>query len=77
MICNGGGAHTSSSLGCVNRLEAGCMLGKLFCALEKEMATHFSVLAWRIPGTGEPGGLPTLGSSLRSPAEGEGHEGKS
>ena len=28
-----------------------------FHALEKEMATHFSVLAWRIPGTGEPGGL--------------------
>ena len=31
-------------------------------ALEKEMATHSSVLAWRIPGTGEPGGLSTLGS---------------
>ena len=31
-------------------------------ALEKEMATHSSVLAWRIPGTGEPGGLPSLGS---------------
>ena len=29
-------------------------------ALEKEMATHSSVLAWRIPGTGEPGGLPSL-----------------
>ena len=29
-----------------------------FHALEKDMATHFSVLAWRIPGTGEPGGLP-------------------
>ena len=29
-----------------------------FRALEKEMATHSSVLAWRIPGTGEPGGLP-------------------
>ena len=29
-----------------------------FNALEKEMATHSSVLAWRIPGTGEPGGLP-------------------
>ena len=34
----------------------------LFHALEKEMATHSSVLAWRIPGTGEPGGLPSLGS---------------
>ena len=32
-----------------------------FHALEKEMATHFSVLAWRIPGTGEPGGLPSMG----------------
>ena len=32
-----------------------------FHALEKEMATHFSVLAWRIPGTGEPGGLPFWG----------------
>ena len=30
--------------------------------LEKEMATHSRVLAWRIPGTGEPGGLPSLGS---------------
>ena len=32
----------------------------LFHALEKEMATHSSVLAWRIPGTGEPGGLPSM-----------------
>ena len=30
-------------------------------ALEKEMATHSSVLAWRIPGTGEPGGLLSMG----------------
>ena len=30
-----------------------------FHALEKDMATHSSVLAWRIPGTGEPGGLPS------------------
>ena len=30
--------------------------------LEKEMATHSSVLAWRIPGTGEPGRLPSMGS---------------
>ena len=30
--------------------------------LEKEMATHSSALAWRIPGTGEPGGLPSMGS---------------
>ena len=33
-----------------------------FHALEKGMATHSSVLAWRIPGTGEPGGLPSMGS---------------
>ena len=33
-----------------------------FHALEKEMATHASVLAWRIPGTGELGGLPSMGS---------------
>ena len=33
-----------------------------FHELEKEMATHSSVLAWRIPGTGEPGGLPPVGS---------------
>ena len=33
-----------------------------FHALEKEMATHSSVLAWRIPGTGEPAGLPSVGS---------------
>ena len=33
-----------------------------FHALEKEMATHSSVLAWRIPGTGDPGGLPSMGS---------------
>ena len=35
-----------------------------FSALEKEMATHSSVLAWRIPETGEPGGLPSM-ESLR------------
>ena len=33
-----------------------------FHALEKEMATHSSVLAWRIPGTEEPVGLPSMGS---------------
>ena len=32
-----------------------------FHSLEKEMATHSNVLAWRIPGTGEPGGLPSMG----------------
>ena len=33
-----------------------------FHALEKEMATHSGVLIWRIPGMGEPGGLPSMGS---------------
>ena len=33
-----------------------------FHALEKEMAPHSSVLAWRIPGTGKPGRLPSMGS---------------
>ena len=32
-----------------------------FHALEKEVATHSSVLAWKIPGMGDPGGLPSLG----------------
>ena len=34
--------------------------------LEEEMATHSSVLAWRIPGTGEPGGLPVYGGHTES-----------
>ena len=37
-----------------------------FPSLEKEMATHSSVLSWRIPGTGEPGGLPSMGSQSRT-----------
>ena len=37
-------------------------LSKLMSIVEKEIATHSSVLAWRIPGTGEPGGLPSMGS---------------
>ena len=37
-----------------------------FPALEKEMATHSSVLTWRIPGTGEPGGLPSMRSHSRT-----------
>ena len=35
-------------------------------ALEKEMATDSSILAWRIPWTGEPGGLPSTGSQSRT-----------
>ena len=41
--------HDCSNLACMH-------------ALEKEMATHSSILAWRIPGTEEPGGLPSMGS---------------
>ena len=37
------------------------MINYNYLVLEKEMATHSSVLAWRIPGTGEPGGLPSMG----------------
>ena len=37
-----------------------------FHTLEKEMATHSSVFAWRIPGTGEPGGLPSTGSQSQT-----------
>ena len=33
-----------------------------FHALEREMAIHSSILAWRVPGMGEPGGLPSMGS---------------
>ena len=44
-----------------------------FHALEKEMATHSSVLAWRIPGTGEPGGL--VGCHLRGCTESDTTEG--
>ena len=37
-----------------------------FHALEKEMATHSSVVAWRIPGTGKPGGLLSMGSQSQT-----------
>ena len=40
-----------------------------FHALEKEMATHSSVLAWRIPGTGEPGGLPSMDKKVKRESE--------
>ena len=42
----------------MNMIITGC-IGSLL--LEKEMATHSTVLAWKIPGTGEPGGLPSMG----------------
>ena len=42
------------------------MLTFHFHTLEKEMATHSSVIAWKIPGTGEPGGLPSMESQSRT-----------
>ena len=41
-----------------------------FHALEREMATHSSILAWRITGTEEPGGLPSTGLCLENPRDG-------
>ena len=43
-------------------MDGGAWKAVHFHALEKEMATHSSVLAWRIPGMGKPGGLPSMGS---------------
>ena len=57
------------SLSCIgegngNPLQCSCLENPTFHfhALEKEMATHSSVLVWRIPRMGEPGGLPSMGS---------------
>ena len=47
---------------CVGYMVPGAVGDREGDALEKEMATHSSVLAWRISGTAEPGGLPSLGS---------------
>ena len=71
MTCLGGRAETLSIIPSLppGRLQS---MGSLesdtterlhfhFHALEKEMATHSSVLAWKIPGTGKPGGLPSMG----------------
>ena len=44
------------------RHDSGFTFTFLFHELEKEMATHSSVLAWRIPGMGEPSRLPSVGS---------------
>ena len=46
---------------CQDYILSTCLFN-LFADLEKEMATHSSVLAWRIPGTGEPDGLQSMGS---------------
>ena len=48
-------------LGMTEQLSTHCYF-KMTDSLEKEMATHSSILAWGIPGMGEPGGLPSMGS---------------
>ena len=57
--CQGNNNRITGGNGPITRSELDLLD---FHALEKEMATHSSVLAWRIPGTGEPGGLPSMGS---------------
>ena len=47
--------------GVKKKKSSGFSLGNDNISLEKEMATHSSILAWRILGTGEPGGLPSMG----------------
>ena len=60
----GGGAWKAAVHGVAkSRTRLSVFTFTLHChALEKDMATHSSVLAWRIPGTGEAGGLPSMGS---------------
>ena len=57
-----GGAWWAAVHGVVQESDTTERLHFHFHALEKEMATHSSVLAWRIPGMAEPGGLPSVGS---------------
>ena len=57
-----GGAWWAAVHGVARSRLSGFTFTFHFHALEKEVATYSSVLAWRIPGTGEPGGLPFMGS---------------
>ena len=60
---SGEGNGTPLQYSCLeNPMDGGAWKAVHFHALEKEMATHSSVLAWRIPGMGKPGGLPSMGS---------------
>ena len=59
MGCNPWGREESDT---TERLQFHFDFSLFTHALEEEMATHPSVLAWRILGTGEPGGLPSMGS---------------
>ena len=61
-VASPGSMHDTACLGPVHWDDPEGWCGEHFHALEKEMATYSSVLAWRIPGTGEPGGLPSMGS---------------
>jgi len=58
-VCVGGCGVCVCVCGVVCVMSDVCFMVWGVC-LEKEMATHSSVLAWRIPGTGEPGGLPDV-----------------
>ena len=60
--CEGAGGGMAE----LNKAEFTCLTAETYgfslSCLEKEMSTHSSVLAWRIPGTGESGGLPSMGA---------------
>ena len=74
------GSKITADGGCSHEIKRRLLLGRKvmtnldsdftftfhFHALEKEMATHSSVLSWRLPGTWEPGGLPSMGSQSRA-----------
>ena len=53
---------TSKKISSQVSMSKNCNLKEMYKSMEKAMAPHSSVLAWRIPGTGEPGGLPSMGS---------------
>ena len=62
-----GGSKITADGDCSHEIKRHLLLGRkamtnLDSILEKEMATHSSILAWRIPGAEEPGGLPSMGS---------------
>ena len=62
-----GGSKITADADCSHEIKGRLLLGRkvmtnLDSILEKEMATHSSVLAWRIPGMGQPGGLLSMGS---------------
>ena len=54
--------NTATCSTVVGEVDTFCLTRSSDALVEKEMATHSRILAWRIPGTGEPGGLPSVGS---------------